>query len=137
MTLIVLFVVAYAIKVALIGREALDLWSRDSLLWLRIHETFVLVFLLAGAYAFHLSRKFGQIALLRGVDSVPNPAARWRHARAGRIYLLSFGAALATAAVTYSGIVHRVPEAPMAAGTGGSEITLSLNAHAGGRGSDR
>ncbi len=93
--LVVLFVLAYAGKLVFIGRENLDVWTDGAVIVLRVHELFVFVFLASGVRAYLLSRKFAA-----------DPVNRQRHRLAGRISVISFALALATAGFVYRSILE-------------------------------
>lgn len=96
---IVFFVVAYAVKVFVLGREDLSPWSTSSVVILRIHESLVLTFLLAGFYAFRVSRS------ISGANSTAEAIAR--HRKIGRIAITAFALALFTAALTWNVILQQ------------------------------
>lgn len=89
--LVVAFLVAYGLKVWLIGREDMSLWTRFDLWILRLHETFVLLMLVAGATAFRQSRRLvGTRAVTRDAkDPDADPHALRLHRRAGRVAVVS------------------------------------------------
>lgn len=83
--LVVAFLLSYLLKVALIGREDMSLWTLLDLWILRIHELFVMTMLVAGAIAFRQAR---QLAATRVVTRDPkdpdaDPRALRIHRRAG------------------------------------------------------
>ena len=53
--LVVVFVASYGVKLAVLGRENLELWERSFVYVLRFHELCVLVMVLAGATALRLA----------------------------------------------------------------------------------
>ena len=101
-----IFVVAYVIKVALLGKEDLDPWSSAERTVLYVHESFILLMLLAGARARWLAR---------GLPSGESPV-RLAHRRMGRVALIcGMGALLTALAVLVSLVRHRFTEVEVAA----------------------
>ena len=78
-TLVVLFVLSYALKLRLLGREALELWEPRFVHVLRFHETCVAVMVLAGGTALYL-------ATTRRLADPPAPDQLARRARVARIH---------------------------------------------------
>lgn len=89
--LVFAFLLAYAMKVQLIGREDRSLWTELDLWVLRIHEVFVVIMLGSGAMAWVLSRRLlGTRAVTRDAkDPDPDPRTLRLHRRAGRIAVVS------------------------------------------------
>ncbi len=54
------FLLSYLLKLALVGREDLDLWDPNAVWTLRVHESFMAIMLVTGAVAFALARRFHQ-----------------------------------------------------------------------------
>jgi uncharacterized membrane protein YozB (DUF420 family) len=78
-TLIVLFVVSYAVKLRVLGREALELWEPRFVQTLRFHETCIAVMLVAGGTALYL-------ATTRHLLDTPAPEQAAQRARVARIH---------------------------------------------------
>jgi uncharacterized membrane protein YozB (DUF420 family) len=100
--LVLLFVVSYGFKLALLGREHLEVWSATDVGILRFHESCVAVMLVAGATALHLARRLGlrdRIAAGAGPADVSASGLRL-HRRAGWTCI-----AAATLGVVSSGVV--------------------------------
>lgn len=95
------FVLAYVLKVILLGKEDLSGWSRAEIVLLRLHETFVAVMLLAGA---------GARALARRAEQARGSRLAQRHRWLGRTALVM--AALALASGSWVLLVLRRLEAP-------------------------
>ena len=97
--LVVAFLLSYVLKVLVIGREDMSVWSSFDVWVLRFHELFVISMLVAGSAAWIQSRKLvgTRIVTRDPKDPEPDPRAlRW-HRRAGWSALLAalFGFALA------------------------------------------
>lgn len=105
-TLVVLFLVSYPIKLLILGREELDTWSDAARLILRSHETAVAAMLIAGGIARWLARRFGD----RGQEvSAASARDRNRHRRFGRVALVMSLVGLGTAAAVLAGMISRLP----------------------------
>ncbi len=70
--LVGIFLATYVVKVLVLGREDLDTWPRAAVVTLRVHESIVLLMLVAGAAAWRISRQLiageaGNRALLHRV----------------------------------------------------------------------
>ena len=79
------FLVSYGFKLALLGRENLAVWSDFHVNNLRIHETCVLMMLLAGAVAATLARRMRDTRNVTRDPTdafAPDATVRW-HRRAG------------------------------------------------------
>jgi uncharacterized membrane protein YozB (DUF420 family) len=108
--LIVAFLVSYGFKLALLGREDLALWSRFHIHNLRLHETCVLLMVVAGIVALTRARA------MRGTrertrDPADEPArtstVAWHH-RAGWVAVAASVAGLLTAGVILVGMYGRL-----------------------------
>jgi uncharacterized membrane protein YozB (DUF420 family) len=77
--LVVLFVVSYAVKLRVLGREALELWEPRFIQVLRFHETCIAVMLVAGGAALYL-------ATTRRLAETPAPEQLAQRARVARIH---------------------------------------------------
>lgn len=100
--LVGLFLATYAVKVLVLGREDLDTWPRAAVVTLRVHESIVLIMLVAGAVAWRISRQLepgeaGNLALL--------------HRLCGRTALLAAAAALLTASMVLFAMFRTIPGA--------------------------
>lgn len=107
--LVAAFLLAYVWKLAFLGREDMDAWSGASVWVLRIHETCVLVMLVAGALAVRRGRA---LRATRNVTRDPaDPAAPLQQVRGHRgAGQLAVGAAvlgLLTAGVVLFGMYQR------------------------------
>jgi len=96
------FLLSYPLKLIFLGKEDLQLWSRTDLIILRVHETCVLLMLLAGGSARWLAPR------LAGNNS-PGVSRRtaW-HRRCGRLALVASVFALLTAAMILVGMFERL-----------------------------
>ena len=100
--LIVAFLVSYALKLATLGRESLELWAPLYLNVLRFHELCVLLMIVAGARALWLGAR-------RGVESAPQDSPlRSSHRLAGRLALISAVLGVTTATVLLYGMYARM-----------------------------
>jgi len=83
------FLVSYALKLALLGREAVSTWSARDVWTLRLHETCVLAMLVGGALAFRHGRRLGRSRRFTrdAADPQPAPTDVSRHRLAGRVAL--------------------------------------------------
>lgn len=101
--LVVVFVLSYASKLVVLGREDLSLWSPASVVVLRIHEVLVTLMILAGGIGRSLARRVPQhVSREQAREMLPN-AHRWL----GRVALLSAVLALLTATVVWVGMLER------------------------------
>ena len=107
--LVALFVAAYGVKVALLGREAVHSWSRSAVWILRVHELCV-AFMLGGGI---LAARRG-LTLHRTRNATRDPAdpvapagmARW-HRRAGWTAVVASILGLVTAGFVLAGMYRR------------------------------
>ncbi|MAI80716.1 MAG: hypothetical protein CL917_17380 [Deltaproteobacteria bacterium] len=108
--LIVGFVVSYAIKLALLGREDLSKWSTPEIWLLRFHEACIAVMLLFGGFALVHGRRFQRTRLLSTDEDAPapNPTHLTRHRFAGRVAVISMFLALITAGGVLLGMYERI-----------------------------
>lgn len=106
-SLVALFLVSYAIKLPLLGREDRSVWSPSELWTLYAHELCILATLAAGMVAALYSRRFGEVR--DGPDPAPEANGKDRriHRIAGRIALCSSLLALFTAAVVLTAMYSR------------------------------
>jgi uncharacterized membrane protein YozB (DUF420 family) len=107
--LVGLFLASYVLKLQLLGREPLELWSAAQVTMLRIHELFVGLMLLGGALAGH--RAWRMRASLRGASTLPAATERGRdrrfHRRAGRAAVVAAVFGFLTAGVVLYGMYER------------------------------
>jgi uncharacterized membrane protein YozB (DUF420 family) len=95
--LVGLFLVAYGLKVATLGREALELWERHYVWALRFHETCVLGMVLGGGRALWLGERAG----------FRDPARARAHRLAGRVGAVSALLGVLSAAYVLLGMYLR------------------------------
>jgi hypothetical protein len=106
-SLVGLFLVSYAVKLPMLGREDRSLWSTSELWTLYVHELCVVAMLAAGVVAALHMRRFGE------VRDGPNPAPeadesdRRVHRIAGRIAVIASLFALLTAGAVLTGMYSR------------------------------
>jgi uncharacterized membrane protein YozB (DUF420 family) len=106
--LVVGFVVSYALKLALLGREDLPRWSPGAVTVLRIHELCVFTMLLGGAFAGARAWRMRRDPLARGEVPRGAPGARWlAHRRAGWTAVTGAVLGVITAAVVLAGMYQR------------------------------
>ena len=104
-----LFLLGYLLKLAFLGREAMDAWSPTAIWILRVHELCVAILLLGGGVAALRSR---QLRRTRNVSHDPSdPVAaegvvRW-HRRAGWAAVLAAALGFATAGMVLAGMYLR------------------------------
>ncbi|HTO52941.1 MAG TPA: DUF420 domain-containing protein [Myxococcota bacterium] len=108
-TLVLLFVVSYGLKLWFLGRERLDLWEPRFVQMLRVHETCIAVMLVAGARALYL----GSTRRLADPPAPEQLAARAKsarsHRRAGWTALIACGLGALTAGYVLYGMYARLP----------------------------
>jgi uncharacterized membrane protein YozB (DUF420 family) len=103
------FVLSYVGKVAWLGREDFSLWSTTSVWTLRVHETCVLVMILAGAFAgaqaFRM-RKLRNVTRNANDPLAPKAIPRW-HRRGGWVAVYAAALGAFTAIFVWAGMVGR------------------------------
>ncbi len=107
--LVVAFLLSYVLKVLVIGREDMSVWSSFDVWVLRFHELFVISMLGAGSAAWIQSRKLvgTRIVTRDPKDPEPDPKAlRW-HRRAGWSALLGALLGFALAIGVLAGMFQR------------------------------
>lgn len=104
---VLLFLVAYAIKLPLLGREDRSVWDARSLIALYAHETCVLAMLIGGGVALWRARRFGPELERFDARDAEVVAGRRRHRLAGRFGASGALLAFATAAVVLWGMYQR------------------------------
>jgi len=89
--LVVGFLVSYVIKLMVLGREDMSVWSRADVWVLRIHEVFVLLMVVAGVIAWIKSRKLLGTRLVSHdpSDRMPDAGDIRVHRLAGRTSVIS------------------------------------------------
>ena len=110
MGLVVAFLIAYPLKVAMLGREDLSVWSDAAVRTLYFHETCVALMLLAGAIALGRGwrlRKTRQAT--RNPDDPPAPAStvKW-HRRSGWVGVVAGVLGFLSAAFVLVGMYSRL-----------------------------
>jgi hypothetical protein len=98
-SLVFLFLFSYVLKVVLLGREDREAWTQAAKTALDLHETAVLVMLVAGAVAVYRASRFRHTL----GDELSDPVeasrrGRLAHRRAGRTAVVASVAAFITAA---------------------------------------
>jgi len=110
-TLVGLFVASYAVKLVLLGREALEEWEPSYLYVLRLHELCVLGMLVGGGIAVSQAYRLGMPGA--PMNATPEASAAWNrgvrlHRRAGFAALISAALGVATAAYVLQGMYARL-----------------------------
>jgi uncharacterized membrane protein YozB (DUF420 family) len=110
--LIGLFLGSYGLKLIFLGREDLGFWSTPALAILRVHETCILVMLVAGATAGYRAWRFRRTLLPGPLLPPPEATRRGRlgHRRAGWTAVVASLCALATAAAVLAGMYARAAD---------------------------
>jgi uncharacterized membrane protein YozB (DUF420 family) len=101
--LVFLFVASYVVKVLVLGKEELGLWSAGDRAVLWTHESFVFVMILAGTAARLLARKLDPAR--RGAQEAPT--TRRRHRLLGRTAVIASVLGALTAALVLTGMFLR------------------------------
>ena len=103
------FLVSYVLKLMVLGPENLLVWDSLSRWSLRIHESWIAIMILCGAYAgyraFGFRRSLPTTGLLE--DRLSPSAGRRHHRIAGRIAVVASLCALATASIVLYGMYLR------------------------------
>jgi uncharacterized membrane protein YozB (DUF420 family) len=106
--LVILFVLSYAAKLYLLGREALETWSPEFRTALRVHELCVAVMLIAGVTALAQAQRLDLASPAARAHAAAALAAGVRlHRRAGKIALAAGVCGLLTAAYVLYGMYQR------------------------------
>lgn len=114
--LVLAFVVSYGVKLAVLGREQLELWSATDLWILRFHETCVALMLGGGAFALGRAWVLRSTRIVTGDPQDPSPrpgTLRW-HRRAGWAALVGAVLGVASAGLVLEGMYARAADAPVA-----------------------
>jgi len=101
---VVAFLLAYSIKLIVLGREDKSDWSRVRLVILYVHEASVLTMLVSGGVAIAIGRRIFPRFVSGEVDELTSTARR-RHARFGRICVAAAVLALVWGTVVLLGMV--------------------------------
>ena len=107
--LVVLFVVSYVVKLAVLGREDLTTWGVLSIWVLRIHELCVLTMVVGGTVALSRALRLRRSRnFTRRPEDPPAPArsVRW-HRGAGRTAACAAALGFALAACVLAGMYRR------------------------------
>lgn len=109
--LVVAFLISFLVKSHFLGREDFETWSSAHVWNLRVHETFVLVMLIAGGVAGWAG--WGMRGSRNATRDPADPLAPedrvLRHRRAGWTAAISGVFGLLTAAVVLVGMIQRAP----------------------------
>lgn len=124
--LVLLFLVSYCVKLAVLGRENMSVWSSFDVNMLRFHETCVMVMMLAGGLALFLGRSMhGTRNMTRDRRDPAASAGRARaHRVAGRAAAVGAGLGWLTAAFVLWGMFERANE-ELASASGGDEESVA------------
>ncbi len=110
MALVVAFLVAYPVKVVILGREDLSVWSTAAVRTLYFHETCVVVMLIAGIFALTRAWRLRNTrAVTRSAEDPPAPETtlRW-HRRAGWVGVVGAVLGLLSAGFVLAGMYARL-----------------------------
>jgi uncharacterized membrane protein YozB (DUF420 family) len=107
--LVAAFLVSYVLKLGLLGREALELWSPRAIWVLRFHETCVLVMVAAGGFALLRAWRLRATRLVtrNPDDPAAGPALVLAHRRAGRVAAIAAVLGALSAALVLAGMYAR------------------------------
>jgi uncharacterized membrane protein YozB (DUF420 family) len=107
--LVATFLGSYVVKRLVLGPENLAVWSQAARVNLWVHESFVLVMLIAGGVAFTLGRRLARTRRVTGraEDPAASAAAMRRHRRLGWVAVACSGLGLATACGILAGMFGR------------------------------
>jgi hypothetical protein len=107
------FLVSYLLKVPLLGREDMSVWSVRDVWVLRIHELFVLQMLGGGAIAWIQSRRLigTRLVSLDPADPIPDPRSVRIHRLAGRTAVIGALLAFLSAIGVLAGMFGRAQAA--------------------------
>jgi uncharacterized membrane protein YozB (DUF420 family) len=106
--LVLLFLITYVFKVALLGRENLAEWQAGYRYALWFHETCVLSMVLGGAVALTQAVRLRLRALASDPAHAPDPGGMRLHRRAGWTAVVSATLAVVSAAVVLLGMYGRL-----------------------------
>jgi uncharacterized membrane protein len=103
------FLVAYGLKIQLLGREDMAVWSTLDVWVLRIHELFVLQMLGGGTIAWLQARKLvgSRLVTHDPADPIPDPRTCRIHRIAGRTAVVGATLAFVGAIAVFAGMVGR------------------------------
>jgi uncharacterized membrane protein YozB (DUF420 family) len=107
--LVAAFLLSYVLKVMLLGREQMHLWSQTELWTLRFHELCVLAMLLGGGVALFLGRRLERTRLftVSPADPAADASDVHRHRIAGRIAIGGAVLGVLSAALVWLGMLGR------------------------------
>ncbi len=103
------FIASYVLKVVYLGKENLQVWDGFSLWSLHIHESWILVMIVSGAYAGYRAFTFRRSLPTTGLleDRLSPVASRRHHRIAGWIAVVGSLCAFATASLVLYGMYAR------------------------------
>lgn len=107
-SLVALFLASYAVKLALLGREALETWERPFLYTLWFHESCIFVTLVAGGTALYLAWRERFLRMASDGAWEPGPRVLRLHRRAGWTAVTGATLAIASAGATLAGMYLRL-----------------------------
>ncbi len=108
-SLVGVFLVAYVVKLATLGREDLDTWSSAAVWTLRFHELCVLAMLIGGGTALVLGGRIKKSRLFATTPDAPapSPSDLHRHRIAGRVALAGAVLGVVSAGFVWLGMLSR------------------------------
>jgi len=107
------FLLSYGLKLQVLGREDMSVWSVRDVWVLRIHELFVLQMLVGGSIAWIQARKLigTRLVSLDPADPVPDPRSVRIHRLAGRTAVIGAVLAFLSAIGVLAGMFGRAQAA--------------------------
>jgi len=108
--LVLAFLGSYLLKRVTLGGEDLAVWSLAARTNLWVHESFVLIMLIAGGWALALGRGLARTRRVTGrsEDPAPSPATLRRHRRLGWTAVIASGLGFVTACGILLGMFGRI-----------------------------
>lgn len=105
--LVGLFLLSYVGKLALLGREQLEFWSRSYVWTLRFHEACVAGLVIGGGVAIYQAVELNLIARESSPPGTRLPDGIHRHRRAGWTAIIGAGLGILSAAYVLQGMYAR------------------------------
>ncbi len=105
--LVGLFLLSYVVKLALLGREQLELWSRSYVWTLRFHEACVASLVIGGGVAIYQAVKLNLFARESSLPGTSLPEGTHRHRRAGWTAIIGAGLGILSATYILQGMYAR------------------------------
>ncbi|MDG2335515.1 MAG: DUF420 domain-containing protein [Myxococcota bacterium] len=108
-SLVVAFVLSYALKLLALGREDLETWSSGAIWTLRFHEACILVMLTSGGLTLKKGLALSRTRAANKDSNLPSPLPGEieRHGRSGRIAVYAASLGLLSACAVLAGMYQR------------------------------